>query len=495
MFNSTHPEIGLEGDRPGRPDLARRSRMLYVLVLVLGLQAVVWLDRLTGPHQELGFFYLAILVLACLELGLPGLAFVPLVFLGNLGVDLGWGGADGPARFPENWLVRAASFAVVGGVAVIAHGARARLEAHQRALEVALSRYEAVVACLPDSVLILDPALKIRGTGGNLQGLPGSGDPPWIGRGIAEVLSEPSASPGVEHLVGLLDWQRLEARRTPSVGSSGSEGDSAAMVPVPVRIDLGERNLEAVPAPIQAPDGTLRGWVVVLRDVTGRLQAEQLLVSRARTLAVQQTRRQLAQHLHDHVAQSLAALRIRLDLLSLPGDSGPDRPALVRELQEVLAQAVRELRQTMWDLRPTVLEKLPFVEALQAYLADLQVRSGFQTRLQVQGNVQLATEREVLLFRIVQEAVTNALKHSGASQVVVSLDGRDGMLEVEIRDEGAGFDAAAVESDALRRSYGLRDMQDRARVLGTTLQILASPGQGTRLHLSIPQEPQGEDVR
>ncbi len=493
MFSAADLEIGLEDDRPGRPDLARRTRMLYVLVLVLGLAAVVWLGRLTEPHQELGFFYLAILVLACLDLGLAGLAFVPLVFLSSLVVDLGGVGADGPAGLPENWLVRAASFTVVGGVAVVAHRARARLEAHRRALEVALSRYEAVVACLPDSVLILDPGLRIRGVGGRFRSYLGSGDPPGLGRHLSEVLGQPSAASGVGELVSLLDSRRLQASPPPWDPPTGSD-PSPSEGPTPVRIDLDPLCLEAVPAPIRAAGGDLRGWVVVLRDVTERLQAEHLLVSRARALAVQETRRQLAQHLHDHVAQSLAALRIRLDLLSLPNEGGADRVALVRDLQEALSQAVRELRQTMWELRPTVLERLPFVEALRAYLADLQVRSGFQARLLVQGPVRLATEREVLLFRVVQEAVTNALKHSGASEVVVSLSARDGLLEVEVRDDGVGFDPSAVQSDALRRSYGLRDMQDRARVLGTTLEILASPGQGTRLRLSITQDPEGGDL-
>ena len=115
MFSTTDPGIGLEGDRPGRPDLARRTRMLYALVLVLGLQAVVWLDRLTGPHQELGFFYLAILVLAGLELASPGWPQPPGPSWAAR--ESTWAGAErtcGPAGFPENWLARAAS-AVVGG--------------------------------------------------------------------------------------------------------------------------------------------------------------------------------------------------------------------------------------------------------------------------------------------------------------------------------------------------------------------------------------------
>ncbi len=457
--------------------------MLYALVLLLGLLAVVWLESFLGTHQDLGFFYLAIIVLACLELGLPGLLFVPLAFASNLGGELGRGAAAGSPFWLENWLVRGASYAVVGVVAAVAHGARVRLEAHRHALELAVSRYEAVLLCLPDSVLILDRDLRIQGVGGRLRGNLGPGEERLVGRRVSELQVGDRATEGLRRLVSLLE-----------VGGSFEGRELVCEVPVVTRIETDSQLLEAVPAPIRSSRGDLWGWVVVLRDVTEQARAQDLLLSRARSLAVQETKRQLAQHLHDHVAQTLAAIRIRLDLMALPGEGVDGRARLVRELQEALGQAIRELRQTMWELRPTVLEKLPFVQALRAYLGDLQERSGFRALLEAEGRVHLIPEREVLLFRVVQEAVTNALKHSGATEVVVRLEALDGLLEVEVRDDGVGFEPSTVDSDPLRKSFGLRDMQDRARVLGTSLKILASPGKGTCLRLSVPQDPEQEVV-
>jgi signal transduction histidine kinase len=232
----------------------------------------------------------------------------------------------------------------------------------------------------------------------------------------------------------------------------------------------------------------------VLRDVTDLVQTQELLLARARSLAVQETRRQLARHLHDNVTQTLAAIRLRLEVAAAAAQGGLD-PSQVHELQDGLGQAIRELRQTMWELRPTVLEKLPFAQALRAYLEDLGSRSGFRARLEVEGRVDLQPEREVLLFRVVQEAVTNALKHSQAEEVLVRLEARDGHLAVEIRDDGVGFDVQAAGVDPLRKSFGLRDMQDRARVLGSELLIRSDPGHGTRVSLSVPREPRQEALQ
>lgn len=465
--------------------LFRKARLFYAMVLALGLLAVVWLDRAIGPHQELGFFYLAIIVLACLELGLPGLLFVPLAFASYLGNVLARAGPDRPAFLFEHSVVSAASFAVVGVVAAMAHQGRVRLEAHRQALEVAVSQHEAVLRCLPDFVLVLDQDMRIRGTGGAFHEHLGlsPGELEGVALGDLEV---GHAGAGFEKLAADLSattasWSALAPPPNPDR-------------PQAHRITLETRLLDAVAGPIRAVRGDLLGWVVLLRDVTDLVQTQELLLARARSLAVQETRRQLARHLHDNVTQTLAAIRLRLEVAAAAAQGGLD-PSQVHELQDGLGQAIRELRQTMWELRPTVLEKLPFAQALRAYLEDLGSRSGFRARLEVEGRVDLQPEREVLLFRVVQEAVTNALKHSQAEEVLVRLEARDGHLAVEIRDDGVGFDVQAAGMDPLRKSFGLRDMQDRARVLGSELLIRSDPGHGTRVSLSVPREPRQEALQ
>ncbi len=483
---SSKPRPGFESMlEPTPPRLRfRMARLFYAMLLALGLLAVVWLDRAIGPHQELGFFYLAIIVLACLELGLSGLLFVPLAFASYLGNVLARAGADRPAHLFEHCLVSAASFAVVGVVAAMAHQGRVRLEAHRHALEVAVSQHEAVLRCLPDSVLVLDRDLRIRGAGGAFHEHLGLSPESLQGVALGE-LESGQADSGFKRLAADLSASHAAEPLAPS--------PPAGERPRSRRILLESGLLDAVAGPIQDARGGVLGWVVLLRDVTDLVRTQDLSLARARSLAVQETRRQLARHLHDNVAQTLAAIRIRLEIMA----AGSDEvllPAQVLEVQEGLGQAIRELRQTMWELRPTVLETLPLVEALRVYLQDLEGRSGFQARLEVDGRVQLDPEREVLLFRVVQEAVTNALKHSQAGEVVVRLEAGNNHLGVEIRDDGVGFDAEAVGADPLRKSFGLRDMKDRARVLGSELAIQTAPGQGTRVRFTVPQEPQQEGL-
>lgn len=434
------------------------------LGLILAILAVVYLDNVTGPFIEFGLFYSAIIVLACLEFGAWGLLFVLFSVAGYVLNVMVQDGTDGFIFRPMNGFVRFGSFSVVGLVSVMLHRARERSEANQQAMAVAFSERETVLQCLPDALIILDPGFRVRHVGGQSMEL--LGVPRTESR--AKMLADLPVDAALGEYFGRF-------RRDPALPPENLS------VAFPV-----ERILEVVPSTLRTEGGEFEGWVLVVRDVTEAMRANELLVSRARSLAVQETRGRLARHLHDHVAQTLASVRMRLDVLQDVIDDPPTHERTVKTIQSALGQAIRDLRQTMGELRPTALEKLPFAQALESYASNLKEHSGFDIRLKLEGPVHLAPEREVLLFYVIQEAVSNALKYSRAEGVDVRLQSKGSQLSVEIEDDGVGFDIAWVEEDPHRKSFGLQDLRDRARVMGATLEIDSVQGKGTCVRLSIP---------
>lgn len=447
-----------------------RPGLAQFLGLVLALTVVVYLDNRTGPFIEFGLFYSALIVVACLEFGSWGLLFVLFSTAGYLMNAILQDGIDGFIFRPMNGFVRFGSFSVVGLISVMLYRARQRTLANQRELETAFAEREAVLQCLPEAVLILDPHLRVRQLGGQSQELLGV---PQMEAGSSMLRDLPVDTALGEFFGRFSRDPALPSERLPVLYPS-------------------ERILEVVPAPLRSETGEFDGWVVVIRDVTDEVRSNELLVSRARALAVQETRARLARHLHDHVAQTLASVRMRLDVLADVVDEPETHEKTLRTIQSALQQAIRDLRQTMGELRPTALEKLPFVQALESYCANLQEHSGFEIRLQVEGLVRLAPEREILLFYIIQEAVSNALKYSRAEGVDVRLQSKGSSLTLEVEDDGVGFDSQWVEDDPLRRSFGLQDMKDRARVMGAVLEIQSVQGRGTCVRLSVPIERERE---
>lgn len=441
------------------------------LGLMLAWSVIIYLDNVTGPFIEFGLFYSALIIIACLEFGPWGLAFVVLSTGGYLMNAILQDGLDGFVFRPMNGFVRFGSFSVVGLISVMLHRARQRSIAHQRELEVAFAEREAVLQCLPEAVLILDPGLRVRQVGGQSHELLGV---PHVASDSTMVRDLPVDTALGEYFSRFSRDPALPAERL------------NVLFPQ-------ERILEVVPAPLRSEEGQFEGWVVVVRDVTEVVRSNELLVARARALAVQETRSRLARHLHDHVAQTLASVRMRLDVLADVVDEPETHEKTLRTIQSALAQAIRDLRQTMGELRPTALEKLPFVQALESYCQNLTEHSGFEIRLSVEGPIRLAPEREVLLFYVIQEAVSNALKYSRAEGVDVRLQSKGSVLSVEVEDDGVGFDSKWAEDDPLRRSFGLQDMRDRARVMGAELEIESTQGRGTRVRLTVPIERERED--
>ena len=212
--------------------------------------------------------------------------------------------------------------------------------------------------------------------------------------------------------------------------------------------------------------------------------------------AQEEERRRIARDLHDEASQSLAAVAINLEDVA---NTLPARYKDVRErlatLKERMVSTLSDIRGLALELRPSALDDLGLPAAVDWYAKDYLKKRGLDVSVEITGNRhKLASHTETMLFRIVQEALTNVVRHAEATKVGVHLefDGTKVILRVE--DNGKGFDVgAAMARQGMRENLGLYGMTERATLLGGALTIRSKPGQGTVLLVEVPQE--GRDER
>jgi signal transduction histidine kinase len=196
--------------------------------------------------------------------------------------------------------------------------------------------------------------------------------------------------------------------------------------------------------------------------------------------------KRIAYAVHDEAGQLLVAVHLAL------ADVARELPERQREqlgrIEELLNQVEKQLRRYSHELRPTVLDDLGWIPAIR-FLAD-GVSKRASVAIEIKTNVEgrLAGPMEIALYRVVQEALTNATKHAKASRVWIRIGRKDGQLCCSIEDDGQGFDVRAVQADYKRRGLGLTGMQERLNAIGGTLSIDSAPGRGTRLLIQLPTE-------
>lgn len=221
-----------------------------------------------------------------------------------------------------------------------------------------------------------------------------------------------------------------------------------------------------------------------LRDITEHKRNEAAL--RALTRRVVETqeeeRQALARELHDQVGSSLTGLRFSLDLAArLPRANAE---AKLREALALTDSLVERVRSMSVDLRPAMLDDLGLLPALLWHFDRFTAQTGVQVHFRHNGPWKtLGQELRLAVYRIIQEALTNVARHSGAGEAFVELRQTSRTVYVEVRDEGRGFDPAEV---ARRPSAGLTGMRERVMVLGGRLQIASAPGGGTCVSAALP---------
>lgn len=205
------------------------------------------------------------------------------------------------------------------------------------------------------------------------------------------------------------------------------------------------------------------------------------------TSAQESERKRIARELHDGTGQALTGLALGLRGLAVRRGETPE-PVMARLaiLETMATDSLGELRRLVNDLRPPQLDDMGLAAALRWLIERVQLNDEPQIELEVHGEPRpLAFEVETTLFRIVQEGLTNALRHAQAKHIRVTLDYSSGTT-LSVSDDGKGFDAASVmEPDAVRTAWGLAGMQERSSLIDAKLTLRSSPGHGTTLTVDV----------
>ena len=219
------------------------------------------------------------------------------------------------------------------------------------------------------------------------------------------------------------------------------------------------------------------------RKVDERTAALRRLSNRLMTMQDDE-RRRIARELHDGLGQEMVALKMLLNGIA---DTPLSLPEYIGQATGVIDRATQQIRTLSYLLHPPLLDEVGLLSALRWYLEGLTQRSGIETKLEVSPDdfPRLALELETAMFRIIQEALTNVFRHSGAHQVWISLTQGEGKMTVKVRDDGRGIADGVVELHSSTPGVGIRGMSERAKELGGQL-LVKSAHPGTIVEMTIP---------
>ncbi|MGV9422258.1 GAF domain-containing sensor histidine kinase [Streptomyces sp. NPDC003674] len=209
------------------------------------------------------------------------------------------------------------------------------------------------------------------------------------------------------------------------------------------------------------------------------------LYERSRELTIAEERSRLAHELHDAVSQKLFSLRLTAQAAAALVDRDPARAkGELHQVAALAAEATDELRAAVVELRPAALDEDGLIATLRTQTQVLDRAHSARVTFASNGFRALPAAQEEAVLRVAQEALHNALRHSGAEHVRVSVDRRGGGAVLRVTDDGSGFDPGAVRRAG--RHLGLVSMRDRADGVGGTLTVHAEPGRGTTIEMEVP---------
>jgi signal transduction histidine kinase len=232
-------------------------------------------------------------------------------------------------------------------------------------------------------------------------------------------------------------------------------------------------------------------WLATLASTAALVVRNAQLYARSEEAAIIEERTRIAREIHDGLAQDLTYLVLKISAAQKLASHGKEKE-LRKELDEIsnqLRRDMRDVRHTIFALRPLDIETEGFLPALEKFTKEFGMTTEIELRLTVQGDAdRLAPKMETALFRLTQEALNNIRKHARAQHVWITLnfdDPRAAMLDV--RDDGVGFDLEkASQAARARGSVGLVQMRERAERAGGSFSITTAPGKGTEIHVELP---------
>lgn len=237
------------------------------------------------------------------------------------------------------------------------------------------------------------------------------------------------------------------------------------------------------------------GWVIARLVHSQREQrhelarANQRLLQHSATLeqlATSRERNRLSRELHDTLAHTLSGLTVQLDALVTTWQEMPAKAGkMVNDMLGATRRGLDETRRTVKDLRATPLEELGLAVAAKSLAEDICRRNSLKLELQISEKIpELDADVEQAFYRVIQEALENVARHAKAKKVTMGLKSSKKSLELDLCDDGAGFDPAKVDSE---ERYGLQLMRERAQLIGASFEVSSRRGQGTAISMAYSQ--------
>lgn len=201
---------------------------------------------------------------------------------------------------------------------------------------------------------------------------------------------------------------------------------------------------------------------------------------------LEEERRRIARDLHDGPAQRLTNISMKLDILKRMLDANPEMAkSQVEQLHDQVGTVIGEIRHLIYDLRPLAIDEIGLFESINVLCSQLQQNWQIPIQLEIDGHLKsepIAPAKQVALYRLIQEVLNNIHKHAEAQKVTIHLARTQNILEMDIVDDGIGFNPAAIPAG----HYGLLGMKERANYLGGTLDITSILGEGSRFKIRVP---------
>jgi two-component system sensor histidine kinase UhpB len=232
-------------------------------------------------------------------------------------------------------------------------------------------------------------------------------------------------------------------------------------------------------AAIEAADPEVADLTAAFNDMLGRLEVERRDSARRALAAQEHERRRIARELHDEVGQALTAVVLQLDHVARGADASMRDEVL--QARESVRSSLEDVRVIARRLRPEALDDLGLPSALAALTNDVTRRTRLPVERRIASGVpSLAPDEELVIYRVAQEALTNVVRHAAAGQAKLALGVRDGRVELEVRDDGVGFDSRSAADGT-----GMLGMRERAVLIGADLEVTSAPGRGATVLLRL----------
>lgn len=332
---------------------------------------------------------------------------------------------------------------------------------------LSLEEFRAVFEAAPDGFVVVDETGTILAVNPKVEQMFGWTASDLEGEHVELLIPE--------HMRGAHEDHREDFVRQPYDRPMGVGLDLRAR-----RRDGGEFPVEVSLSPWRRDEGALR-IICSIRDVSAQRRLQNF--SEGALRATEDERKRIARELHDDTAQRLATLILRVRMLGMEDDRRR-RHDLLEEVRAEIIDAAESVKRMSRGLRPPEIEELGLELAVRAHVRTLR-ESGFRVSAQL-GSVDrfLDTTQKLALYRIIQEGLSNARRHSGTASATVRLFRSGAEVVAEISDRGSGFTPVSiVDRDP---GLGLIGMQERAAMIGGRISIDSEPGRGTRVRVVIP---------